>query len=299
MGTGGGLGNQGGLIISPDRRWLFAVNAGSDNITSFEITGDGLRRVGVYPSFGMRPVSLAMHDNFLYVLNAGSDDVQGFVVVDGAPLPIVRGHVELSGDGVRAAQIEASTLGNLIIVTERATNNITTFRRGRDGALTDRMVIRAAGDTPFGFAAGPRDTFIISEASGGAAGASVASSYRIGDGLVLEPVSSRVATGQTAACWVVLAAGGRYAYTTNTGSNTITSFRVGFDGDLTRLEEVAATTGGSPIDMAVSADGAYLYVLNQASGTIGAYSIGDDGSLSQLESISGGLPPFANGLAAW
>jgi hypothetical protein len=30
-GTGGGLGNQGGLILSKDHRWLFAVNASERN----------------------------------------------------------------------------------------------------------------------------------------------------------------------------------------------------------------------------------------------------------------------------
>ncbi len=40
-GTGAGLGSQGAIILSGNSRWLFAVNAGSDSISSFRVTGYG------------------------------------------------------------------------------------------------------------------------------------------------------------------------------------------------------------------------------------------------------------------
>ena len=39
LGTGGGLGNQGALVLSPDHRWLFAVNAGATRSRPFESSG--------------------------------------------------------------------------------------------------------------------------------------------------------------------------------------------------------------------------------------------------------------------
>ncbi len=42
---GVGLGNQGALAIDAANRYLFAVNAGSNNITVFQIEEHGLRRV--------------------------------------------------------------------------------------------------------------------------------------------------------------------------------------------------------------------------------------------------------------
>jgi 6-phosphogluconolactonase (cycloisomerase 2 family) len=42
---GDALGAQGPLILSPDHRWLFAVNAGSNSITVFRVVGGGLHRV--------------------------------------------------------------------------------------------------------------------------------------------------------------------------------------------------------------------------------------------------------------
>src|SRR5262245_4189830 len=42
LGTGTGLGNQGGVILSSDDRWLFVVNAGSDEISAFSVQANGL-----------------------------------------------------------------------------------------------------------------------------------------------------------------------------------------------------------------------------------------------------------------
>src|SRR5215469_9734135 len=52
------LGSQGSLILSPDNRLLFAVNAGSDTITAFAVTGDALRPLQTISSGGTQPVSL-------------------------------------------------------------------------------------------------------------------------------------------------------------------------------------------------------------------------------------------------
>ncbi len=65
--------------------------------------------------------------------------------------------------------------------------------------------------TPFGFAFDRHDNLIVSEAFGGAAGASATSSYELdGAAYPLEAVSPTVNVGQTAACWVVVTKNGRY-----------------------------------------------------------------------------------------
>jgi 6-phosphogluconolactonase (cycloisomerase 2 family) len=37
LGSGAGLGSQGSIITSQDKRWLFAVNAGSNQVSVFAI----------------------------------------------------------------------------------------------------------------------------------------------------------------------------------------------------------------------------------------------------------------------
>ena len=55
-GTGTGLGNQGAVVLSGDGRRLFVVNAGSDEISSFRVTPDGLALTAVGP--GTLPLAI-------------------------------------------------------------------------------------------------------------------------------------------------------------------------------------------------------------------------------------------------
>src|SRR2546430_9725911 len=74
-GTGAGLASQGALQISPDGRFLIAADAGSNQISVLRIKRDGslrLVRGGVVSSGGVLPVSVAVHDDLVYVANAGN-----------------------------------------------------------------------------------------------------------------------------------------------------------------------------------------------------------------------------------
>ena len=44
LGVGHGLENQGGLTISSDQRFLLVVNAGSNDVTAFQIADQGLKQ---------------------------------------------------------------------------------------------------------------------------------------------------------------------------------------------------------------------------------------------------------------
>ncbi|MFN7929020.1 MAG: hypothetical protein U0Y68_13950 [Blastocatellia bacterium] len=101
-GSGGGLGNQGGLILSSNHKWLFAVNAGSNEISVFQVTQRGITLRDIVPSSGIRPVSLTFYRGLFYVLNAGSDSIAGFTLGrDGDLHPLPTPHT-LSGDEHRA-----------------------------------------------------------------------------------------------------------------------------------------------------------------------------------------------------
>src|SRR5438132_381780 len=62
------LASEGALIISHGNRFLFAVNAGSNQISVLKINKSGLQLVDIVSSGGSRPISLALHDDLLYVL---------------------------------------------------------------------------------------------------------------------------------------------------------------------------------------------------------------------------------------
>lgn len=64
------------IILSPDKKRLFAVNGGSDTIAVFNIEGDGsLRAVdgSPFPSGGKNPVSIGFAGAYLVVVNKNED----------------------------------------------------------------------------------------------------------------------------------------------------------------------------------------------------------------------------------
>jgi 6-phosphogluconolactonase len=298
-GTGGSLGNQGGVVGNGD--FLVAVNAGSDDISVFKVDARGLKLVDRMPSGGIRPVSVTMDHHLVYVLNAGSDSIAGFWMSHSGRLHSLPGsEQDLSATGTGPAQIQLGRDGRTLIVTEKATNKIVTFALNRYGVPSAKHVIDSAAPTPFGFAVTKRGRVVVSEAVGGAPDASVLSSYRIRSSGELEVVDPAVPTTQTAACWVVITPNGRFAYTTNTGSGSISTYRVRGNGDLQLLAAVGASTGAGsgPIDMALSDDGDFLYVLNSGANSIAMFQVSPDGALQAVGAI-GGLPGSTNGLVAF
>ncbi len=257
------------------------------------------------PSGGMRPISIAIDKNLVYVLNAGgavgsADNISGFYLThDGDLLPLPGSTRPLSAANTGPAQISFAPSGDHLVVTEKGTNLIDTFSVDQNGVAGPGQVTMSSGATPFGFAFTPSGTLVVSEAVGGAVGGSLLSSYFVNTSDLLTTVTASLPTTQTAACWVVVARNGKFAYATNTGSNTVTGVRVNSSGALSLLEAngITATTGMSPIDAAVSNNDRFLYVLNAGDGSISQFRIESDGSLVSLGSL-GGLPAGLVGLVA-
>ena len=65
------LASQGALIMDRGNHHLYAVNAGSNQISVLQIRKTSVDIVDVVDSGGVRPISLALHDDLLYVLNEG------------------------------------------------------------------------------------------------------------------------------------------------------------------------------------------------------------------------------------
>jgi 6-phosphogluconolactonase len=302
LGTGAGLGSQGALVRSGTR--LLAVNAGSDSISLLVIRHDGVRLLDTAPAGGVGPISVAVHRDVAYVVNQGGGptpaNIAGFRVAGGELTPLPGSSRPLSAASPGPAQIEFSHDGALLVVTEKATNRIVTYRVDAAGYASAPNAQPSAGQTPFGFAV-DRGRLIVSEAFGGAPDASVVSSYRLGADGTIAAISPNVATTETAACWVVVTQNGRYAYATNTGSGTISGYAVARDGALTLLDADGRTgitgPGSSPSDAALSSGSRFLYVLEAGTHELSGFRVRADGGLQPVGAI-GGLPTGAAGLVA-
>ena len=297
-GSGAGLGSQGSLVLSEDHEWLFAVNAGSNSVSSFKVGNDGsLSLAHTENSNGNLPVSVSVHDHLLYVLNFGTDNIHGFLVGSGGSLTHIEGSTQpLSGTAVVAPQISFTPNGNWVLVTEKATNKISSFKVNADGSVEADIVSASTGQTPFGFDFGRDGLMIVSNAAGGAAGAGSATSYRIAGNGSPHAVNGAIANNQSAPCWVATTKFGRFAFVSNTGSNTISSYYIAPGGYLFLVDKAAAPTDKSPADIVVAKNNYHVFALTSQSGTIGEFHRKFFGGLEKTGSVNG-LPATAAGLA--
>ena len=277
------LASQGSLIISHGNRFLIAVNAGSNQISVLKIKKNELQLVDVVNSGGIRPISLALHEDLLYVLNEGGighlgtvirpalgvlapPNITGFTVEEDGTLTPLPGSTQPLIGGVAAdpAQIGFSHDGELLVVTEKDGNRLNIYTIDDNGLQSAPINNPSNGMTPFGFAFNNADTLVVSEAFGGAPSQSAVSSYTVSDsGLphsltvaarpmpwspdIIDPVSvisGSVPNSQTASCWVVITNNGKFGFVSNTASGTISSYRINAEnGSLTLLNPVAASMG--------------------------------------------------------
>jgi len=304
VGTGAGLGSQGAVTLSGDGRMVLVVNAASHTLSLFSLTGLRPALVSVIDSGGLTPISVSESNGLVYVLNAGgAGNVAGFRLAPAGLQPIAGSTRALSAaGGTGPAQVGFSSDGGTLLVTEKATNKLISWRVDmKSGLLGSRTVTPSAGVTPFGFAFDNRDRVFVSEAVGGAALASTTSSYVFAEQQPAKAmlVSASVPTLQTAACWVAVTPNGKFAYTGNAGSSSISQYQVGRDGSLALAEAAAGVTGiGTGVtDLAVSRSGQALYALAPGAMRVVAFEVGADGRLAPSSTLTG-LPGMMVGLAA-
>ena len=309
--------------------FVVAVNGGSDSVSVFGITDDGLELVETEPSGGERPTSVTVRGGRLYVLNSGGDApgvgfcfggnprVNGFTIDKaGALEPIADSARELSGGPASGcAQVSFNPAGDVLIVSQITEDTITTFPVNEDGTLGEAVENEPTGSGPFGYAFDGGGRLLVTENFQAVPGEGPVASYEIGEDGTLAPIGESLALGESDPCWIVVTPDGDYAFSTSFGPlpsltledetlrrGTIQSFRVGDDGALELLDAQAAQVGVGAADIALAGDGRFLYALNSIEGTITGFAVGESGTLTLVTSV-GGLPanafgPLSIGLAA-
>jgi 6-phosphogluconolactonase len=307
-GSGGNndpLESQGSLTLSQDHTLLFAVNAGSGDVSVFRVHGADLWLADRQLSQGSEPNAVAQHGDLVYVLNAGgSSSVVGFwVTKDGKLHPIPNSLSFLSTNTSGAASLAFSPNGQFLLVTERETNSIDVFSVQKNGTLSTIVTNPSAGPGVFALAFAPNGTAIAVETGPtGGQNASAISSYAVNSNGTLTTISASVPTLGAATCWNAVTPNGEWVYTSNAGTSNISGFTIGANGALTALSGTIVgvnPSGATNLDMAITADGNFLYTLDAKVGTISIFGIQSDGSLTNLGTV-GGLPQDVgfNGIAA-
>ncbi|MBA2554161.1 MAG: beta-propeller fold lactonase family protein [Geodermatophilaceae bacterium] len=312
-GLGTDLDTQGALLLSSDHRYLYAANAGSDDVSVFAVDGTQLtllQRVAA----GDEPNSLTIHDDLLYVLDGSvaGNGIRGFTrAADGTLTEIPKSFRLLSSPIAVPGQVAFSPDGRLLLVTQKTTNTLLPPASAIDVFQVDGNGLASAlprrnasnGIRPFSMAFRDDGRLLVVESFNAAPGASAVSSYEVRANGSFEVISGSVPNLQTDSCWIVITDNGRFAFTANFGSGTISSYRIDPAGQIQLLDDRAAffSLFSQPVDLALSSDSRYLYLLLRGTVGVAAFKIEDKGGLTPLGFTTGGLPVAdgASGLAVY
>ncbi len=278
--------SQGSLAWDPAHARLYAVNADSDTISVFAVSGDRLALRQVLKSGGRFPVSVAVHGDLVYVLNAlKGGDVQCFKVLGRLLVPLPGSRRALGLDPNQTPQF-TSTPGQvaftpdgsqLIVTTKNNGNDIDVFGVGAGGRPSARPAVNSEpGTVPFAIAFDTSGHLVIAEA-----GTNALATFALGaDGTA--SLLNATGTGQAATCWVTPA--GSYLFASNAGSANVSGFISSAGGALTLL----GSTGTDPgtVDAASAAGGRFLYVQTGGNGIVDEFAVGTGGSLAKIGAVT-------------
>ena len=304
-GTTDPLGSQGSLTLSQDRSLLFAVNAGTGNLSVFRVSGANLDLAQVTSSGGSAPVAVAQHGNLVYVLNfAGNSNVVGFNLGEEGHLIAIPNSIRyLTATNTGPSSLAFSPDGRFLLVTEKITNNIDVFSVNSDGSLSQPKVTADPVPGLFDVVFSPDGAALIVQTGETPNNASSISSYLVQADGTLSPVSAPVPTLGAFACWVALTPNGQFAFVSNTLSSNISGFTIGGAGTVTALPGTVVASqpaGSNNLDIAVSDDAKYVYTMNTGAGTVGIFAVQRDGSLKVIGQAPGlGAHSGFEGLAAF
>jgi DNA-binding beta-propeller fold protein YncE len=276
------LASQGSLAYDPAQSTLYAVNAGSNTVSVFQVRGDRLQLRQVIGSGGTFPVSIAVSGDLVAVLNAENGGaLQEFISLGGLLLPLPGSNRGLGLDANATpqfvntpGQVAYSPNGQQLIVTTKANgNDIDVFAVGRFGQLSASPVVNSEpGAVPFAVTFDASGHLVVAEA-----GTNSLSTFSLQRDGVVVPITS-VPTGYAATCWVAVAQG--YFFASNAGSGTVSEVADNFFGSLSLVG--ATTTDGGTVDASATPDGQFLYVQTGASGIVDEFHVNSNGSLFEV-----------------
>ena len=297
-GLGAGLGSQGAIQVSPNGRFLLAVDAGSNQISVLRLTHRGIPEPVGEPvsSGGVQPVSVAINrSGLVYVANVGNggSNYTGFRLTGAGrliPLPHSTFPVP-EGSGVGAVLFNST--GDRLVGTRDNPSLIDSFTISRDGTLVPAKGSPFTGQGLGQIGAEFRPTnpseLYVSNAHNGP-GLGTVSAFRVSHTGVLSSIGdSPVPNAQTAPCWVEISHDGRYLFAVNTGSANLSSYAIGRDGSLSLIGTTAFTNGAGAVDARLSPDGRFLFVTGGRGLVVSGFAV-HGGDVTELPSSPTALP---------
>lgn len=292
------LASQGSLTLADHGTVLLSVNAGSNTLSVFSVSGSALTRTQEIGSGGIFPNSISVHGSEVAVLNAGGAGDVAVFHLDGAWLTRVANDTRSLGLSNATdpffldapGQVSFTPDGAHVVVSTKLSTNSYEVFGVVDGYLTTKATITpSATPVPFAINYDSAGNLVAAEAA-----TSTIATYSI-DGSGKLTLIGQVSDGQKALCWIATSNG--TVFGANAGSGNISTFSLGSDGTPTLANATAGTEQAGATDLTVASGGRFLYAQAGGSGTLNAYAISATGALTQIETISN-LPLGSEGIAA-
>ena len=308
------------VVATPDGRFLFAVNQGSNSISSFRINPDGsLDLIGTFDSGGVQPDSIGIAADKLYVSNRGDSAVghPGTVAPNITGFRIHHdGSLTAIPDSTVTFPVDTSPSQNLISPdgrflfadifavpgsTAKQGNTLAPFRIERDGGLelAPGGNVGAPVNPPLllGAAFNPNHRIIYA----GLTAVNEVGVFTYDKSGRLTFVGDSPVQG-AAPCWAAVSADGRFLYTGDTGTDSVGVFSLADPLHPKQIQEFVlggphAPPGSPPgtlltnvFQIALSPDGHTLYAISQNTDPTGNFpdgnqlhtlSVAADGKLSE------------------
>lgn len=315
QGTGFWLGSQGS--VARDGKYLYAVDGGSNDVAVFAIGKDGaLRLLDREPIAGVKPVSVAVEGDKIVVLSVKAYSPCGGLLkcaplmdpkrcepllrcalFDQDRLTLLRRHhdtlevlddIQLPGTGGAQVSFVGHPHAKRVVVTEKKSGTIASvlLRKNRFGSTSS---VASAGSTPYGFGIAHHDTLVVTNAENEVDGAGTVSSYSLRKKSVTV-VTSRLANGQKAPCWLAIGKGGRTAYVSNPDSNTISLLGIDRNGSLSLRAASATSPVTGPIDLEVHEQFLFVTAWQQ----LHVLRIAPDGTATGVAQTT--IPDYSQGI---
>ena len=291
------LASQGAVALDPSHHLLFAVNAGSNTVSVFTVSGDQLSLSQTVPSGGDFPVSVAVRGSLAYVLNARDGATVSGLRIDNQHVQPIQGSTQQLGLDPTATpefthtpgQVVFAPNGRQLLVTTKANgNDVVAFGVRPDGRLADPTVTNLPGAVPFAATFDAAGNLLLAEA-----GTNSVASFALASDGTLTSLDS-LATVQAATCWITSADG--FAYASNAGSGSLTGVASNSAGVLTSVSQTGTDAG--TVDASGSSDGQFLYVQAGKTGVVDEYRTSASGALTAIGSVTVPNAAGAEGIAA-
>jgi 6-phosphogluconolactonase len=271
--------------MTPDRRFLYAVNEGGGMVGAYSVnpTNGTLHFLNQRSSNGTSPAHVVVDRSGrnVIVANYSSGSVTVFPILTNGQLGVATAHVQHPPPGPLAHCTTLDASNHFAFVCDKGLDQVRSyvFDPAAGTLVTNTVpfvsVTRGSGPRHMTFDPSYKRAYVICEL----ASTIVAFNYDATNGVLaaFQTVSSLPPGfgGSNAAAEIAFHPSGKFLYGSNRGKNTIAVFSVNqTDGTLTVVQQ--QTTGTTPRNFAIDPTGTYCIAAGQDSGDVRLYLVNQD-----------------------